>query len=122
MPLEAEDYIAILTAEDEELPAVVGEIREAGPPVPALGDEDWQEDPVPTKLEKIRGVFLNARTASEVRAAAATMPIGDWLDHVTKMTKQVEAGPVQITAIRIELPPRDAYCGKDAVVEVELPQ
>ena len=122
MPLDCAGYLDLFEDEATELPPssslVKVENEKTGPPVPLTEDEEWQNDPVSVKLEKIRGVFLNAKTAPEVRAAASTMAIGDWLDMVGKLNKQVDPAPVHITAIRIELPPRQE-CDGD-VVEVEL--
>jgi len=47
--------------------------------------DSWKDDTVPTKLEKIRAVFLNSKTAAEVRAAAGNMPVGMWLECVIKL-------------------------------------
>lgn len=127
MPLDAADYISMFDDETLELPLSVDgtgvdgdKNGDAGPPALLAEDIDWQNDPVSVKLEKIRGVFLNAKTASEVSVAASMMQIGDWLEYVGKLSKQVDTAPVQITAIRIELPPREDYSGD--VVEVELAQ
>jgi hypothetical protein len=123
MPLECEDYIGLFDSEEDELPEmslVKVENGTAGTPLSVIDGEEWHDDPVSVKLEKIRGVFLNAKTAREVKVAAATMPIGDWLEFVGKISKQTDTAPVQITAIRIELPAREDYSGD--VVEVELAQ
>ena len=121
---DLEDYIGLFECEATELPDVPAVCKNVnggnGTPPAVIDDENWQTDPVSGKLEKIRAVFLNSKTASEVKAAASTMPVGDWLDLVTKITKQVEIAPVQITAIRIELPPRIEYEGD--IVEVAVAQ
>jgi hypothetical protein len=122
-PVDYDDFAAILSSEDATLPAVRPAAKPAdrGNGTPAVGKatEGWLEDPVSVKLEKIRAVFLNAKTPTEVYAEAAVMPVGDWLDMVGKLTKQTPDAPVRITAIRIELPPRDYQMGE--VVEVEVP-
>ena len=122
---EREDYVALFECGEEELPPVsslpaVCKNGGNGTPPASVEDENWQTDPVSGKLEKIRAAFLNSKTASEVKAAASTMPVGDWLDLVTKMAKQVDTAPVQITAIRIELPPRNDYEGD--IIEVAVAQ
>ena len=89
-----------------------------GPPVPALPadeSEDWQGDPLPLKLEKIRASFLNAKTAFDVKTAALRMPIGDWLELVVKLSPKniqlqaevsfkhmlAELGPVDLDQYRL---------------------
>lgn len=122
MPVKPDDFISLLADDASDLPVEVAE-KKGKPGTPALAsaeDREWHNDPVPIKLDKIRATFLNGKTASEVEAAAAVMPIGDWIETAAKMTKHVDSGPVQITAIRIELPPRSAYADGE-VVEVELP-
>lgn len=121
MPVDLDSFEAILASEEASLPAVVEKKNGNGgaPAAAATGEEDWQDDPVPVKLDKIRATFLNGKTAGEVSVASATMRIEDWLEIVTKISKQTDAAPVKITAIRIELPPRDAFSAD--VVEVELP-
>ena len=71
-------------------------------------ERDWQEDPVTGKWNKIRSEFMNGKTADEVRAMAESMSGLTWLEMCTKMApKQVEVNTMQITAIRIELPPEE---------------
>ena len=94
MPLECDDYISMFDDDSEELPPSLSSCLPAvnektGPPVSALelvDDIEWQNDPVPVKLEKIRAAFLNSRTAGEVMAAGSTMQIGDWLELVVKLS------------------------------------
>lgn len=84
-------------------------------------DPDWAADPIPAKFNKIREAVLNAKTASEVQAAAGCMPVREWLDWVVKLApKQPDAPSVKITAIRVELPPARSGEGVAEVV-VELP-
>lgn len=117
----ADDFFSLLDSEETELPALPeAETGKQGTPDGDLSTLDWKEDPVSGKLEKIRAVFLNAKSPQEVHDQAATMPIGDWLETVGKMSKSVETGPVQITAIRIELPPREAFVSE--AIEVEIPR
>jgi hypothetical protein len=95
-----------------------------GPPPPTktgeLSDEDWQEDPVPRKWDKIRAAFLNGKTAEEVQAVSRAMPVRSWLELACKMTqKQIDMPPLQINVVRVELPPQEH--GEARVVDVELP-
>lgn len=48
-------------------------------------DEDWFNDSISVKMEKIREAFLNGKSAKEVRAAASMMMVGDWLELVSKL-------------------------------------
>lgn len=120
---EADDLITMLESADADLPALNCELVacEAGPPAGELVDLDWQNDPVSVKLEKIKAAFLNSKTATEVQAAASGMVIGDWLEMVVKLSKQADVGPVQITAIRIELPPAQAGSASGPIIDVEIP-
>ncbi len=85
---------------------------------------DWQDDPVGQKWDKIRSAFLNAKSPEDLYLDGSGMSTREWLDYAIKLApKQVEAGPVQITAIRIELPSRNALdqLGAGDVIEVEVP-
>lgn len=102
------------------LSALVPPLPLSPAPAPAT-DDDWSTDPVPVKLEKIRAAFLNAKTAREVTGMASVMAIGDWLDLVIKLSpKQVDVKALQITAVRIELPPTIDGIDGD-VIDVEMP-
>ena len=81
---------------------------------------EWFNDPVPTKLEKIRAAFLNSKTAAEVAAAAGNMPVGMWLECVIKlMPKDIKVqgevgfrhmleglGPIDPNQYRLGAPPQ----------------
>ena len=124
-PVDFDDFNSILACDDASLPALPSVVAAGkknggnGTPAVVTDADSWTEDPVSVKLEKIRSVFLNAKTPTEVYAEAAVMPVGDWLEMASKLTKQTPDAPVRITAIRIELPPRDYQMGE--VVEVEVP-
>ena len=97
-PVDLDDFDMILACNEAELPsslpATRGENGKAGTPAPVnVAEEDWTNDPVPTKLDKIRAAFLNSKTAAEVQTAAWLMPIGDWLEMVVKLSPK----NVQIT-------------------------
>lgn len=118
-----EGLIELVEDDSPELNAFLAE----APSVPALLDasslpaveEDWIEDNIPGKWDKIRSIFLNAKRPVEVRAAAEFMPINQWLDWAVKMApKQPDVQGVRITAIRVELPPRDNQPSEAVVVEV----
>lgn len=76
-------------------------------------EDDWNSDPVATKLEKIRAVFLNSKSPAEVRAAAGVMPVGLWLEQVIKlMPKDIKVqGEVEFRHMLEGLGPidKDAY-------------
>lgn len=119
------DYISLFDSASTDLDKDGGPVSLAVPPpplAPALdGDANWQNDPVPVKLEKIRAAVLNARSAAEVTARAALIPIADWLDLVVKLSpKQIDVKSMQITAIRVELPPASDGADGD-VIDVEMP-
>jgi len=122
---EADRLMEILTSDVEDLPVFEEGNGNGRRKVPALGppswleNSNWQDDPASGKLEKIRSVFLNAKTPEEVYTAASVMPIGDWMEMVAKLGKQVDPGQVQITSIRIELPPIGYSRGE--VIEIEVP-
>ena len=89
----------------------------------ALADENWHDDPVPVKLEKIRAAFMNGRTAEEVRLCAGVMPIGDWLELVVKLSPkniQVQGG-ISLTHMLQDLSPidKEQYRLPQNVVEAE---
>ena len=122
-PVDLDDFDLILGSDDAELPALSNGNgngkRKSRTPALAIESAYWTDDPVSVKLDKIRAVFLNAKTPTEVYAEASLMPVGDWLEMAGKLTKQTPEAPVKITAIRIELPPRDYQMGE--VVEIEVP-
>lgn len=110
---DQEGFIEMLEAED---PSTVGsdvplftldDVNGPGQELVVATEEDWQDDPVSTKLEKIRSVFLNSKTAAEVRAAVSGMPVGLWLDHVAKlMPKDVKvSGGVGLVHMLADLGP-----------------
>ena len=73
------------------------------------GDVDWQDDPVPIKLEKIRSVLLNSKTADEIATEASMMPVGMWLDLVVKlMPKNIQvSGDINFQHMLADLGPID---------------
>lgn len=98
-PVDLDDFDMILSCDEASLPA-------SSLPVPSNGNgnggtpartvpaaESWQDDPVSVKLDKIRAIFLNAKTPTEVYAEASLLPIGDWLEMVVKLSPK----NVQIT-------------------------
>jgi len=82
-------------------------------------DDEWKDDNTAGKFDKIRRVFMNGRTAQDVLLHAQTMSDRDWMDTVVRLApKQIDVNTVQITSIKVELPPGYA---DDNVVEIELP-
>lgn len=110
MPLDSDDFIGLLSSDDEDLPSFS---KPMGPQPPAIRqattEDDWQDDPVSTKLEKIRAAFLNGKTAAQVAGEAALMPMGDWLELVVKLSpKNVQvSGAVSFKHMLEELGPID---------------
>lgn len=96
-PVDFDDFDMILGSNEAELPdlssAPSNGNGKSGAPVLAIAEEDWARDPIPGKLDKIRALFLNSKTPTEVYAAASMMPIGDWLEMVVKLSPK----NVQIT-------------------------
>lgn len=93
MPVDMDDFNAILASTDVSLPAlsppsgmVERKNGNGGAPAGQNDDSEWQNDPVPAKLDKIRAAFLNAKTPAEVYSQAALLPIGDWLEMVVKLS------------------------------------
>lgn len=109
------DLMAIIEEDLDELPPqerpeTCLEGAPEGSETPAVaGDANWQDDPVPTKIEKIRAAFLNGKTASEVEAAAGNMLVGDWLELVAKISpKNIQVqGEMNFRHILAELGPID---------------
>ena len=85
-------------------------------------DLDWQDDPVPLKLEKIRAAFLNGKTAAEVENAAAMMLVGDWLELIAKISpKNVQVqGEVSFKHMLEELGPIDKSQYRFKMIEAEI--
>lgn len=85
----SEDFITLLEDDEPTLPPARDISAYHGTPAAGLQElppeADWKDDPVPVKLEKIRAAFLNGKSASEVLVAASMMPIGDWIELVTKL-------------------------------------
>ena len=92
-PVDYDDFAAILSCEDTTLaglPSVV-KPKNGGNGTPAAADksaEGWLDDPASVKLDKIRAVFLNAKTPTEIYNEASLMPVGDWLEMVVKLSPQ----------------------------------
>ena len=85
---------------------------------------DWQDDTVGQKWDKIRSTFLNAKSPEDLFLDGSAMSTREWLEWAVKMApKQADPPSVQITAIRIELPSRNALdqLGAGDVIEVEVP-
>ena len=129
--LDGDDFISLLSSEESSLPAsALAEFEEAGPPAPGGNEngEDWKNDPLPLKLDKIRATVLNAKTPSEVHAAAATMPVGDWFELVVKMSpKNIQVdGAISFTHMLAEMAPinKEQYRlplqVQSAIIEAEL--
>lgn len=121
---DQEGYIKLLEDAGLDLPTIIPEKKApAVPPKKSAPSEerDWQEDPVPAKWDKIRSAFYNAKTADEVEMEASTMPVQSWLELGSRMApKQIDVNTVQITAIRVELPPVDG--ADDNIIDVEVPR
>ena len=89
-PVDFDDFSAILASEASALPALPSAVNKGngngGTPAVVVEASEWASDPLPAKLDKIRAVFLNAKTPTEVYAEASLMPVGDWLEMVVKMS------------------------------------
>ena len=131
MPLDCAGYLDLFEDEATELPPSLSvsetAIESEGAPAPALSlvenEEEWKNDPVPVKLEKIRAAFLNSKTVSEVLAAGSMMMIGDWLELVVKLSpKNVQiTGGLSFKHMLEELGPinKDDYRPKQIECRVE---
>ena len=101
LPVDLDDFDLILGSDDAELPALIPVLnngngngnRTNGTPALVNESSEWLSDPLPVKLDKIRELFLNSKSPTEVYAAASLMPISDWLDMVVKLSPK----NVQIT-------------------------
>jgi len=94
---DVEDLMDILEADLNTLPPSAKENNGSSFKAPGdfsseeLTEDDWQEDALPGKLDKIRAAFLNGKTASQVKEQAALMPMDEWLGLVAKLApKQVQ--------------------------------
>lgn len=124
--INTDDFIGLLGDDSPVLPPL-REMKNGmnGTPVPAVLAEDaeWQNDPVPVKLDKIRAAFLNGKTAQEVQDAASLMAIGDWLELVAKIApKNVQIqGSISFTHMLEEFGPinKEQYRLPGKVVEAE---
>ena len=90
-PVDYDDFVGILSCEEATLPALrsVAKPKNGNGGTPAGGDksaEGWLDDPASVKLDKIRAVFLNAKTPADVQMEAALMPVCDWLEMVVKLS------------------------------------
>lgn len=113
-PGELGDLISLLEdGPSADIPELVLEPVQSPQGDETSDPDDWRTDPVAVKLEKIRSVFLNSKTPFEVRAAAASMPIGLWLEQVVRlMPKDVKVqGEVNFRHMLEGLGPidKDAY-------------
>ena len=135
MPLESENFIGLFDTEEETLPdlPVASPLESArgngGNGTPAsleskASDDDWRNDPVPVKLEKIRAAFLNAKRPGEVMAMAGTMAMAEWLELVIKLSpKNVQvSGGISFRHMLEELGPinKEQYRLSGPVIEAEL--
>lgn len=130
--LDMDDFDSILACTDVALAAPGASVPSngngsSGAPALIATEDNWQNDPIPTKLDKIRAAFLNAKSPTEVQTAAWLMPIGDWLEMVVKLSpKNVQVtgdisfihmldtlGPINKSEYRLPTP---AEC----IVEAEL--
>lgn len=119
---DPEGLIALLEG-DGELPALV----EPFPPLMPVERkipvelQPWASDPVGKKWDKIREAFYNAKTPEDVFIEAEGMSLREWLEWACKMApKQPDVAAMQITTIRVELPPTTGLSGGN-VVEVQMP-
>lgn len=92
-PVDLDDFDLILGSEDVQLPPLSSSVPSNGngsgsgaPDLAVTEEDDWRNDPIPAKLDKIRAAFLNAKSPTEVHTAAWLMPIGDWLEMVVKLS------------------------------------
>ena len=91
-PADYDDFAAILSCEDATLPALRPVVKptNGNGGTPAAGasspSDGWLDDPASVKLDKIRAVFLNAKTPADVQMEAALMSVGDWLEMVVKLS------------------------------------
>lgn len=78
------DMRAVLEEDLDYLPELPKDDTEA-PSLPTVTDADWQNDPVPVKMEKIRAALMNAKTAFDVEDQARRLPVADWIELVAKL-------------------------------------
>jgi hypothetical protein len=128
-PVDLDDFSAILASEVTSLPALPSTINKGNGGTPTVVTEasGWASDPLPAKLDKIRAVFLNAKSPTEVYAEASLMPVGDWLEMVVKMSPKdvkvsggiafrhmlADMGPIDKSQYR----PQAVQCDYEEVVE-----
>lgn len=90
-------------------------------PITVSPDEEWVGDPTGTAWEKVRRAFLSGKKAFSIKAYASNMTEAAWLDMALRMApKQVEVSQLQITAVRIELPPAEGMAD-GSIIEVDIP-
>lgn len=121
MPIDI-DLFAIVEGSQAELPSKTEPAQTSAVQVPVcLTEDDWQADPVPVKLEKIRAAFLNSKTVTDIRMASTTMPIGDWLEMVVKLSpKNIQVqGAVSFKHMLEEYGPIDSSKYKPKAIDVE---
>lgn len=123
---DQEGMIKFLSELNPSLPALslpkLQSLPPAAKPSNGNGDElDWTDDPVGVKWNKIRSTVMNAKSVEEVVADVEAMGTREWLDWVVRMApKQVEVQSMNITSVRIELPPLAGMDSGD-VIDVEVP-
>jgi hypothetical protein len=118
------DLLGILEATQTKLPpqALPQTTEDQLPVLVTISDDEWQNDPIPVKLDKIRAAVLNSKTASEVRLHAGLMQIGDWLEMVVKLSpKQMQVqGSFSFKHMMEEFGPIDSSKYKPQVIDIEV--
>ena len=93
---------------------ILGELIEVKP------EEEWAGNPIPAAWNKIRSAFLQGRTAFDIKAFSKSISDGAWLELALKMApKQIEVNSLQITTVRIELPPKTPI--DVDIIDIEVP-
>jgi len=125
MPVDMDDFSRILASDESTLPdlPITTEKKNGGAPATGDAEDGWMDDPISTKLEKIRAVFLNAKSPMEVFAQASVMRIGDWLEMVVKLSpKDIKVtGGIAFRHMMADMGPidKDQYRPKTITCEYE---
>jgi len=83
MELLSGDSSLLSLEEEETSPVPQGDMALA---LPELGElDEWAEDPVGVAWNKIRSVFLRAKSPAQLFIEARNMSTGQWLDYAMKM-------------------------------------
>ena len=123
---DQEGMIKFLSELNPSLPTLLPSKLSSLPPVvkPSNGNGnelDWTDDPVGVKWNKIRSAVMDSKSVEEVVADVQAMGTREWLDWVVRMApKQVEVQSMNITSVRIELPPLAGMDSGD-VIDIEVP-